>query len=702
MFTSRIRSNLLYTFNLSNHCMSQSRQLAAIMFTDIVGYTALMGRDESKAFEFLNKNRHIQRPIIEQNNGRWIKELGDGVLASFTTVSDAVTAAIKIQQACNVAKDFQLRIGIHLGEVVFENDDVFGDGVNVASRIQAKAPPGGIWISESVHNNVVNKHDIVTKYVTTERLKNVKDPVRIYQVVTEGIQSVKPKIALVKSNSNSKILVGVLGILVLLTAGYFIYQTLTRHVKNSETTREEAIDKSIAVLPFEDLSPEKDQEWLGDGIAEEIINSITAINDLKVIGRTSSFQYKGKGLDAKTIGEKLKVGTILEGSIQRSGDELRIITKLIRVKDNFSMWSQRFDKKLQDIFAIQDSIAFNIVEKLRLTISNTEKPRLIKKETNEDVYTLYLKGLHFYKKLSYEESIDYNLKAIKIDSTFAPSYAYIALSKTWIIYRQHIFQNVAAVQEAKEYANRSIALDSNLAEGYSALALLGWLVELDFAGSKMNFEKSLRLNPSASLIKNRYAYFLLWMGEFDKVYSLASDAIKSDPADWNGYLLVGSADMYKKKFREAEEYINEGRRLFPDRPEFDVLSVDNSLYAENYARVIQSINALRARYPKMGSAELFTSLSLAYYKRGNLSESKAALEQLKKEPENKKANIYFGLARIYAQYKMKDSCFKYLEKSIDIREPAFKTFKIDPFLEPVRSDPRYTRLYRDYGFERYN
>src|SRR6186713_1135303 len=143
--------------------MSSSRQLAAIMFTDIVGYTALMGRDEQKAFELLDKNRQIQKPIIEEYNGKWIKELGDGVLASFTTVSDAVNAAIKIQQTCNATKDFQLRIGIHLGEVVFEDGDVFGDGVNIASRIQAIAHPGCIWISESVHNNVVNKHDIITK-----------------------------------------------------------------------------------------------------------------------------------------------------------------------------------------------------------------------------------------------------------------------------------------------------------------------------------------------------------------------------------------------------------------------------------------------------------------------------------------------------------------------------------------------------------
>src|SRR5688572_82358 len=162
--------------------MSSSRQLAAIMFTDIVGYTALMGKDEQKAFQLLDKNRQIQKPIIEQYNGRWIKELGDGVMASFNTVSNAVNAAIKIQQTCNALKEYQLRIGIHLGEVVFENDDVFGDGVNVASRIQAIANPGSIFISEAVHNSVSNKQGFHTKFFSEQRLKNVKEPIKVYQV----------------------------------------------------------------------------------------------------------------------------------------------------------------------------------------------------------------------------------------------------------------------------------------------------------------------------------------------------------------------------------------------------------------------------------------------------------------------------------------------------------------------------------------
>src|ERR1019366_8876344 len=213
--------------------MSQTRQLAAIMFTDIVRYTALMGSDEQKAFTILIKNRALQKPIIEQFNGRWIKELGDGVMASFNTVSDAVNAAIKIQEACNAAKDFQLRIGIHLGEVVFENDDVFGDGVNIAARIQAVAKPGSIYVSESVQRNVSNKKDITTKFIKEETLKNVKEAVRMYEV-------------LIKDDS----------------------------IATAENKMRNISQNSIAVLPFANMSSDPEQEFFSDGISEEIINML--------------------------------------------------------------------------------------------------------------------------------------------------------------------------------------------------------------------------------------------------------------------------------------------------------------------------------------------------------------------------------------------------------------------------------------------
>jgi hypothetical protein len=219
-----------------------------------------MGDDEQKAFEILKQNRLLQKPLIEKYGGRCIKELGDGLLACFTTVSDAVNAAIKIQEACNVSKDFLLRIGIHHGEVVFEDDDIFGDAVNIASRLQALAPVGGIWISESVQNNVSNKKEIKTKFVRTETLKNVKEPVRIYEVIT---------------NSNDPEL----------------FNAPRQKPDNS------ILDKSIAVLPFVNMSNDPEQEYFSDGMAEEILNSLSHLKDLKVAGRTSSFQFKGKNID---------------------------------------------------------------------------------------------------------------------------------------------------------------------------------------------------------------------------------------------------------------------------------------------------------------------------------------------------------------------------------------------------------------------
>src|SRR5664279_4653671 len=233
--------------------MPLNRQLAVILFTDIVGYTALMGEDEQGAFDMLQLNRGIQKPLIEHYGGTWIKEIGDGVLASFTTVTDAVECACAILKACVNVPGLELRMGIHLGEVIFEKGDVFGDGVNIASRLQSNAPVGGIWVSETIHNNVVNKRGIVTQFVKEVYLKNVKEIVRIYEVNIEQtkISGLRPVVARADKPSSIP-------------------------------------EKSIAVLPFVNLSNDPEQEYFSDGMAEEILNSLTHLQDLKVAGRSSS------------------------------------------------------------------------------------------------------------------------------------------------------------------------------------------------------------------------------------------------------------------------------------------------------------------------------------------------------------------------------------------------------------------------------
>jgi TolB-like protein len=226
--------------------------------------------------------------------------------------------------------DLKLRIGIHLGEVLFENGDVFGDGVNIASRIQAIAPVGGIWVSEAVHNNVFNKKNITSYFVKEEILKNVTDPVRIYQVEINEPKAIIESKPYFNSNNN-------------------------QHISISKIP-----GKSIAVLPFLNMSNDPEQEYFSEGMAEEVLNSLSHLKDLKVAGRTSSFQFKGKNLDLREIGEKLGVSNVLEGSVRKQGNKLRVTAQLIKVEDGFHLWSERYDRDMDDIFAIQDEISFAI------------------------------------------------------------------------------------------------------------------------------------------------------------------------------------------------------------------------------------------------------------------------------------------------------------------------------------------------------
>ncbi len=315
--------------------MSQSRQLAAIMFTDIVGYTALMGEDEYKAFELLKRNRQLQKPLIEQYNGKWIKELGDGVLATFSTVTDAVNCDCSIIKGCSQAEGLQLRIGIHQAEVIFENNDVFGDGVNIASRLQSLAPIGGICISETVRNNVANRKEIKTTFIKEETLKHVKEPVRIYEVVIERNQP-------------------------------------EEQVSFNLTTVKTTCDKSIAVLPFLNMSSDPEQEFFSDGLTEDIITDLSHLEKLLVISRSSMMTFKGTNKKIKEIAAEVNAQYILEGSVRKAGNNLRITAQLIDALNDTHLWAERYNGSVDDVFDIQEKVSRSIVEALNLKLTSKE------------------------------------------------------------------------------------------------------------------------------------------------------------------------------------------------------------------------------------------------------------------------------------------------------------------------------------------
>jgi adenylate cyclase len=496
--------------------MSSSRQLAAIMFTDIVGYTALMGHDEEKAFEILNKNRKLQKPLIEKYQGRWIKELGDGVMASFNTVSDAVNAALKIQEACNTAKDFQLRIGIHLSEVVFENEDVFGDGVNIASRIQAIAQPGGIYISEPVYNNIANKPGIDTKFVKQETLRNVKEPVRIYEV----------------------------------SAGSGTAASLS--ITKGEPAN--AQKKSIAVLPFLNMSNDAEQDYFCDGISEEILNALTHLNNLRVISRTSAFALKDKNLDAREIGKILDVESLLEGSVRKAGNRLRITTKLVKVSDGSHLWSDRYDHELEDIFAIQENIAENVATALQGVLSSKEKEAMRRPETVIEAYEYFLKGRQLFHQLALNDAKKLFEKAINLDPEYALAYAGLADTHSWLYEWEGA--NPFDLEAAESNSRKALSLAPNLSESHSAR---GFVLSLGkrYDEAEQEFKEAIQLNSNSYDAYYYYGRSCFARGQIRESADLYLTASAVRREDFQSVLLLSqSLRMLGKD--ESQETTREG------------------------------------------------------------------------------------------------------------------------------------------------
>ncbi|MEP6951159.1 MAG: adenylate/guanylate cyclase domain-containing protein [Ginsengibacter sp.] len=645
--------------------MPISRQLAAIMFTDIVGYTAIMGEDEHKAFELLRKNRKIQQPIIERYNGNWIKELGDGVLASFQTVTDAVICAGAIQRACNAVPGLKLRIGIHLGDVVFENHDVFGDGVNIASRLQALAPIGGIWISESVHKSISNKKGISSRYIKEEALKNVKEPVRIYEVDIEDHEWMNPA-PLVDAPAP---------------------------VKGSP-------EKSIAVLPFVNMSNDPEQDYFGDGIAEEILNSLVHLKGLKVAGRTSSFQYRAKNLDLREIGEKLGVRTVMEGSIRRQGNRLRITAQLINVEDGYHLWSEKYDRDMDDIFAVQDEIALAITEKLKVSLLEKDLEIITKTYTqNSEAYDLYLKGRFNINRRGrfILAGMKYFEEAIAIDSDFAPAYAGYADSCALAAF-YNFYPSKETMPKAKQAAETAIKIDSMLCEPYTSLGFYYAFFEWNFVESKKNFLKAVELNPAYTVGHFWYGMlYLSWIaGDFKESQKEGWMAIKLEPFSAVAHAMQ-TANYYVA--REYEEAVRIGKLAIDlDANSYLVYKLTALAYigmnkVHEAIAMIQHTLAVSNRFQWS-----MYDLIWAYSHIGDHTAMKELVEELHGRADKEYISP-FNMALAYAWMGDLDQAITYLEKAYDEREPILLTIKTWPNVpDNLKSDPRCQELIKKINF----
>jgi adenylate cyclase len=675
---------------------AQSRQLAAIMFTDIVGYTALMGRDEQKAFELLDKNRQMQKPIVEQYNGRWIKELGDGVMTSFNTVSDAVNAAIKIQQICNTSKEFQLRIGIHLGEVVFEDGDVFGDGVNVASRIQAIANPGSIFISEAVHNSVSNKKEFQAKFFTEQKLKNVRGHVKVYQVLAEGVATAHQQITQ-KIRPKRNVVLLLLSLVIILIAAYIFKGGFTSAKNDQVVNAEAAMAKSIAVLPFVNMSADSSQEYFSDGMTESLISDLAQIPGLLVISRNSVFQYKGKAVNPTEVGKELNVSYILEGSVQRSGDILRFNVQLIKTKDGFHVWANKFDRQVKDLFEIQDDISRHIIDSLKIAIAGPGK-HLRPPTDNLEAYDYYLQGHYLARKAGagnrklIDSAISLFEKAIAIDPKFALAYADAAKGYNAI----NFIYDPDPKWETKAFVatEQAISLDPDLADAYVAKGNLAWTLSNGFPHEQAvkELKRAIELNPNHVEAHESLGSIYFHIGLLDEALHELRIALTMDPASRFAHPRVARVFWYQQKFDSALAIFQSPKNPGGGWMREQALVLWYLGKTEEAFKSLDQIkNDQRLATEK---SDLAAGYAVLYAGTGK---KKEAEEEIKFSIEDGQGKSHFHhaehlIASAYALMGETTKAVEWLQKTADHGMPCYPLLMNDPNLKSLKNDPGYISL----------
>jgi len=468
----------------------QQRKLAAIMFTDMVGYSALTQEDEGLALELLEEHRQILRPLFPKHGGHEVETAGDAFFVEFSSALEAVKCAIDIQKklwdrnnGISEKKKIKIRIGIHLGDVVHKGDNVLGDGVNIAARIEPMAQACGICLSEDVARQVQNKIEYPLKKIETKQLKNIKIPVVVYAVCLSWLEEVPDAPSNKKHKKLPLYIISIISIILIAIIGYKLVEW---YIPDKSTTSGAVEwENSIAVLPFTDMSPQKDQEYFCDGMTEQILTNLAQLSNLKVIARTSVMKFKNTEKTIPEIGAELNVKNILEGSIRKFGNRLRVTAQLINSEDGSHIWADDYDSQSTDLFAIQDDISQSIAVKLYEKLTVSEVNALTTRQTVDlEAYEYFLRAEHIHRNAYWSTSSkeDFNtseqlfLKAIELDSTYAPAYA-------GLVDLYNTYWNSQATDEEKE----------------EYLELLKW--QGDFGGH-LSIDKSINMINMAGTIIN--------------------------------------------------------------------------------------------------------------------------------------------------------------------------------------------------------
>ena len=633
----------------------KTRKLVAIMFTDIVGYTALMQGDENVAIKVRVRHREVFEQQHESHHGEIIQYYGDGTLSIFESAVQAVECAMHIQRLL-IEGDLAvpLRIALHVGDIVYDKTEIYGDGVNVTSRIESMGVAGAILLSGKLNDELKNQKQISTQSLGTFEFKNVINPVEVYSVTNDGFTIPAPA-------------------------------DLQGKLKQPI--------KSIAVLPFVNMSSNEDNEFFSDGMTEELINALTKIKGLKVTSRTSSFFFKNKNIPISEIGLKLNVSTLLEGSIRLAGNRMRITTQLIDVVDDFHFWSDTFDRSIEDVFAVQDEISLLIAERLREHLGHIEiEDHLVKApDVSIELYKRYLSSRYHMLKMTkpeIEKGISILQEIITEEPDFSWAHLGIHLGYT-LLGTIGLIPAGEAFTTAKPYLDKAIKLDEDLPECQLHLSWISFLQDWDLDAAYRHLNKVLEISPIVDYYQSMVS-ILVAEGKFKASLNYIETALQLDPFSEINYHLKGFVLYAQENYEEAIEHFKKSVSL-KSGSQVSLLYWGQALLLQGREReglaFFQNLSEEENDLLKLGGT------TLAHAALGNKDQAEKGIAKLESKLKSDLMDRALNLL-ILCQTVIGDqqAAMSLIEKGIAYRLPMMVYLFIEPMLKPLQSIPRFQEL----------
>jgi TolB-like protein len=659
--------------------MPEHRQLAAIMFTDIVGYTAMMQKDEQQAISLLNRHQSILEKKIHEHNGEIISYYGDGSLSMFTSITQALQCAMEIQQTLSKDPKVPLRIGLHIGEILVEDHKIVGDAINLTSRIQSLGRAGSILFSKDVFEKIRNRQHFKAISMGSFMLKNVEEPMEIFALANDGIVvphkgDMPGMVAPVKTSRNVRLKwVALLSFLILAIIIFFMLPFMS----GGRFTGKE---KSIAVLPFKNISNDTMQEYFSDGITEDIITQLSKIADLRVISSSSIMQYKNDPGDIRKIAQELNVASILEGSIRREGNQVRITAQLIDA-NNQHIWANNYDKSVNEVFAIQSEVAQQIATELDVKLTSDEDKRIQHRATkNMGAYEDYLLA----RQSSWGDAEKLLLSALQKDSTIALAWSALAF-----LYSKKQITDPADrpfyIRKSLDAALTALNYGPEQSETHMILGDILKTITLNPNLSITELNKSITLNPNNA---EAYTYLAFALSELGRFPEAEKNLIKAKQLDPLSMFMKTAWALYYYYSRNSEKL---STYLDSFSLEFGRVS-RGSTRISSYFLKNEYDSILRYGDAKRNTAEI----GIALVKTGKMKQATLLIDSLRKASENDNA---FNIGIIYAWMNEKQKAMDYLTIAYRLFDYNLISIKVNKLFDPLRNDESFKNLLFKMGMK---